>query len=137
MQSKRISYFHLFNHISRYSSLNFVLPKIARKFRQCNSHVSLELAGLNKSRDWGFSSDYMSIILHLCTSKPSQIKQEYFVGSGLQMSIIEIVDVFSHITDKSYSIVSKEDLKRPYDPDYVIFDKDSCLNPRYSPTQLQ
>ena len=45
------------------------------------------------------------------------------------MSIIEIVDVFSHITDKSYSIVSKgEDLKRPYDPDYVIFDKDACLN---------
>ena len=128
MKSNRITYFNLFNHISQYSSLNFVLPKIVRAFHQSKGTVKLELAGLGKSRDWGISSDYMTIILQLCTCDLSQIKQEYFIGSGLQMSINQIVDTFSRITRKPYTITSLEELKRPYDPDFVIFDKEACSN---------
>ena len=70
----------------------------------------------------------MTIILQLCTCDLSQIKQEYFIGSGLQMSINQIVDTFSRITRKPYTITSLEELKRPYDPDFVIFDKEACSN---------
>lgn len=126
MQSKRISYFHLFNHVSRYSSLNFVFPKIAAAFMGGYGKVTLELAGLDKSRDWGNSSDYMEIILKLCHIDSTLLNQEYFIGSGLQLSVREIVNTFSRITGRPCTIATKKELQRPHDPDSVIFDKDSC-----------
>ena len=124
----RVTFFHFFNHVSRYSSPNFVLPKIAMAFSKASEKVDLDLAGVGKSRDWGLSTDYMEVILNLCINDSKMLKREYFIGSGLQMRLNEVINIFSDITNKPYDLNVKPELQRAHDPELVIFDKDSCLN---------
>ena len=134
---------HFFNHVSPYSDRRFLLPKIVDSFlvRPDSSPPRLCLCNLSHRRDWGLSSDYMEILSSIVSDPSRHAGKEYFVGSGLSMSVGEILTTVAELLSSSYSLAIEESLRGPADPPSVLIDpsvvdgQDIEL-PHYSPVDF-
>ena len=138
--SARISFLHFFNHVSQYSSSQFIIPKIIRAFLSTpRSETILSLGDVNKRRDWSMSSDFMSILASSCTLN-TPLAPELFLSSNLNLSVNDIVTSISHHLNQSYTINPTCSVSRPWDPDQVticpdLLDSQPFL-PRYTATNF-
>lgn len=134
----RLTFLHLFNHVSKYSDRRFVLPKILSSFRTSCKFTDLTLENAHKSRDWGLSEDYMKIVMQLCSYDSQSLNYEYFIGSGLQLKLLDIVKSLEGITGIKCRLHCFDGIPRDHDPDYVILsnniDFQGISLPKYTTT---
>ena len=138
--SNRLTFLHLFNHVSKYSDRRFVLPKIISSFKTACKFTDLTLENVHKSRDWGLSEDYMKIVMELCSYDSQSLNFEYFIGSGLQLKLLDIVKSLENITGITCRLHCFDGIPRDHDPDSVILSKNIGAQgislPKYTPTDF-
>ena len=136
-EKETICFLHFFNHISKYSNERFIIPKVLKKFQKSKSNiVKLRVGNIHTIRNWGLSEDYMKIIFEIL--KKDKIKKEYFIGSGFEISIEELISYISMTFKKKYVLERNQSLYRPHDPKKVIIDPSLLITqdinlPNYDP----
>ena len=116
--SDRITILHFFNHISRNSDVRFLLPKLAHLFLSSSSEncVSVMVENTRPIRNWGLSVDYMDVVRKILDLSASQRNFEYFIGSNLSLSVIDVIETISEYCGKRFSLVDLGLQMRPHDP---------------------
>ena len=97
-----------FNHTGRGQSVNFVIPKIVRAFRE--RHDSLELGNINTVRDF---LDVRDVAGAYCAMTESfNDGQIYNIASGEGVMISDVITMCRQITGHNVEIIRREGLVR-------------------------
>ena len=113
----------MFNHESEFRTDNYLFPKIINSalkiyFKKANV---LELGSLDYKRDWSYAKDIVEIVNSITENPKSS---DYVIGSGISVSIKDIVECTFNILNLDYKkhIKINPNLLRKGDPVEVYCD---------------
>ena len=132
----------IFNVYGPKQKENFVIPTILNQInlqKDKKNHYTISLGSTNHKRDYIYIDDLVQLFEKIATSKSLLNNINYFnVGSGIPISVNDIINIISHIlsTDISISIEQKRLRNDESEVEYCSNEKISTLLSWFPKTDL-
>jgi GDP-D-mannose dehydratase len=142
LNNKGFQIFHpiLYNHESKYRSVNFFTKKIISSLKKISNGESIDIIDFYNSmssRDFGYAYDFVDVFI---LAMNNNITGDELIGSGIRMKVIEFLETALKELNISYKIITNksDDFLRIVHQDKVIarevgqdlmdLERDFCFN---------